>query len=61
MDFYVDTWVRQKDAETQRGSDREHIEALIRAKGYKMPTGMMYVYVKWNSFGLRLARRRFRH
>jgi hypothetical protein len=43
MDFYVDTWVRAKDAETRRGSDREHIEALIRAKGYKMPVGMMYV------------------
>jgi hypothetical protein len=43
MDFYVDTWVRQKDAETRRGSDREHIEALIRAKGYTMPAGMMYV------------------
>ena len=43
LDFYVDAWVRQKDAETQKGSDREHIEALIRAKGYKMPEGMMYV------------------
>jgi len=43
LDFYVDTWVRQKDAETRHGSDREHIEALIRAKGYNMPQGMMYV------------------
>ena len=43
MDFYVDTWARQNNAETQPGSDREHIEALIRAKGYKMPAGMMYV------------------
>jgi hypothetical protein len=43
MDFYVDTWVRANDAEIQPGSDREHIEALIRAKGYKMPAGMMYV------------------
>jgi hypothetical protein len=41
MDFYVDTWVRTKDAETQPGSDREHIGALIRAKGYRMPDGMM--------------------
>ena len=41
MDFYVDTWVRAKDAPTRPGSDREHIEALIRAKGYKMPAGMM--------------------
>ncbi len=43
MDFYVDTWVRPNDAETQAGSDREHIEALIRQKRYRMPAGMMYV------------------
>ena len=43
LDFYVDTWVRPNDAQIEPGSDREHIEALIRAKGYKMPAGMMYV------------------
>ena len=43
MDFYVDTWVRPNYAASQPGSDREHIEALVRAKGYKMPAGMMYV------------------
>jgi hypothetical protein len=43
MDFYVDTWVRTKDASTESGSDREHIEALVRAKGYRMPEAMMYV------------------
>jgi hypothetical protein len=43
MDFYVDTWVRPDHAEIEPGSDREHIEALIRAKGYKMPAGMMVV------------------
>lgn len=43
MDFFVDTWVRPNDAKTDAGSDREHIESLIRAKGYKMPAGMMYV------------------
>jgi len=43
MDFYVDTWVRPKDAATESGSDREHIESLIRGKGYKMPAGMMYL------------------
>jgi hypothetical protein len=43
MDFYVDTWVRPDDAAIQPGSDREHIEALVRAKGFKMPAGMMYV------------------
>ncbi len=43
LDFYVDTWIRADGADTKPGSDREHIEALIRAKGYKMPTGMAYV------------------
>ena len=43
MDFYVDTWTRANAAATQRGSDREHIEALIRAHSYSMPSGMMYV------------------
>src|SRR5258707_889875 len=43
VDFYVDTWVRSSNAKTRPGSDREHIEALIRAKGYKLPAGMMDV------------------
>jgi len=43
LDFYVDTWPRADGEKTNPGSDREHIEALIRAKGYKMPLGMMYV------------------
>ena len=43
MDFYVDTWIRSSDAKTRPGSDREHIQALIRAKGYKMPDGMQDV------------------
>jgi hypothetical protein len=43
MDFYVDTWVRPDNAATQPGSDLEHIRALIRAKGYKLPAGMMSV------------------
>jgi len=43
MDFYVDTWVRAKDATTESGSDREHVEALLRAKNYRMPEAMMYV------------------
>ena len=43
LDFYVDTWARTKDASTESGSDREHIEALVRAKGYRMPEAMMYV------------------
>jgi hypothetical protein len=43
LDFYVDTWVRSKNAETQEGSDRQHIEALIRSRGFHAPAGMMYV------------------
>ncbi len=43
MDFYVDTWVRTKDAPVESGSDRQHIEALMRARGYRMPEAMMYV------------------
>jgi hypothetical protein len=43
MDFYVDTWVHTKDAATESGSDREHIDALVRAKGYRMPEAMMDV------------------
>jgi hypothetical protein len=43
LDFYVDTWVGANDDKVTAGSDSEHIEALIRAHGYKMPAGMMYV------------------
>jgi hypothetical protein len=43
LDFYGDTWPRADRETTQPGSDREHVEALIRAKGYKMPAGMMYL------------------
>jgi hypothetical protein len=43
MDFYVDTWTREKNAPTRSGSDREHVEALVRAKAYRMPENMMYL------------------
>jgi hypothetical protein len=43
MNFYVDTWVGPKNAATEPGSDLEHINALIRAKGYTLPAGMMSV------------------
>ena len=43
LDFYVDTWPRSKGEKTESGSDREHIDMLIRAKGYKIPANMMYV------------------
>jgi hypothetical protein len=43
LDFYLDTWPRADGEQTKPGSDREHMEALILSKGYKMPAGMMYV------------------
>ena len=43
LDFYVDTWPRANNASTRAGSDREHIEALVKAKGYQVPPGMAYV------------------
>jgi len=43
LDFYVDTWVKLTNEKITPGSDEEHIEALIRAHGYEMPAGMMYV------------------
>jgi len=42
FDFYVDTWVTPSDAKHEPGSDSEHVKALLRAGGYKMP-GMMKV------------------
>lgn len=42
-DFYVDTYVRPREEAIEAGSDREHIEAMIRKQGYIMPAGMMYV------------------
>jgi hypothetical protein len=42
-DFYVDTWTGTNEDKVTAGSDTEHIEALIRAHGYKMPAGMMSV------------------
>jgi hypothetical protein len=43
LDFYVDTWAAARDDKVKTGSDTEHIVALIRGHGYKMPAGMMYV------------------
>ena len=42
-DFYVDTWVRERDEPIKPGSDRESVERILKSKGYKMPEGMMYV------------------
>jgi hypothetical protein len=43
LDFYVDTSVGDSDDESRKGSDREHIHALIRSRGYKFPASMMSV------------------
>jgi hypothetical protein len=43
LDFYVDTWVSANNAPITAGSDVEHVQALIGAKRYNMPAGMMYV------------------
>jgi hypothetical protein len=43
LDFYIDGWTGGSDDRVTPGSDTEHILALIRAKGYKMPAEMMYV------------------
>ena len=42
-DFFLDTWVRRKDADVRPGGDVEHIQALIESKGYHLPDAMMYV------------------
>ena len=43
LDFFVDTWPRADGEASRAGSDREHVEALLRSQGYQMPAGMMYV------------------
>ncbi|HWE45012.1 MAG TPA: hypothetical protein VG407_03205 [Caulobacteraceae bacterium] len=43
LDFYVDTGVRAPDAAVEAGSDREHLEAMLRAHGLKPTPAMMYV------------------
>jgi hypothetical protein len=43
MDFYVDTWVTGRGDTVTKGSDVEHIEALVLAKGYKLAADMMSV------------------
>lgn len=43
LDFYVDTWLRARGDKVTPDSDLDHIEKLIRAKGYDFPEGMMSV------------------
>jgi len=43
MDFYVDTWVTGERDTVTKGSDLEHVLALVRGKGYTVPADMMSV------------------
>lgn len=43
LDFFVDTWLHKDGEPTRKGSDREHITALIRSRGYRLPEGTMDV------------------
>jgi hypothetical protein len=43
LDFYVDTWLRANSEPTTPGSDLDHLNALLRAKGYTTPPAMMSV------------------
>ena len=43
LDFYVDTWVSGRGDTVTKGSDLEHILALVRSRGYTMPADMMSV------------------
>jgi hypothetical protein len=43
MDFYLDTWISGKDDSVTKGSDLEHILALVRRRGYTMPEDMVSV------------------
>ncbi|MEY2526899.1 MAG: hypothetical protein QOE73_1670 [Verrucomicrobiota bacterium] len=43
LDFYVDTSIDTNDDKVTPGSDTEHIRALIRGKGYKIPAGRISV------------------
>jgi len=43
LDFYVDTWARADSDRVTPDSDLEHIQRLIRAKGFSLPAGMISV------------------
>jgi len=43
LDFYVDTWPRANGEPSNAGSDREHVETLIRDHGFQLPAGMAYL------------------
>ena len=43
LDFYVDSWALSKDTKRDAGSDREHTENMIAAKGYRIPENVIDV------------------
>lgn len=43
LDFYVDSWALSKDTKSDAGSDREHTENMIAAKGYRIPENVIDV------------------
>jgi hypothetical protein len=43
MDFYLDTWITGNGDTVTKGSDLEHILALVRSRGYTMPADTMSV------------------
>ena len=43
LEFYLDAWVRSQHEVAPVGSDLEHVDALLRDKGYDAPADAMYV------------------
>lgn len=43
LDFYVDTSISTRDAQSRKGSDSEHVRALLRAGGFVRPAAMASV------------------
>src|ERR1700731_3912266 len=53
--------VPSQNAAARLGSSIHSALGCPKEMGQKKENHIMYLYVKWNSFGLRFARRRFRH
>lgn len=43
LEFIVDAWARASDEKATPDSDLGHFQALIKERGFKLPTGMMFV------------------
>jgi hypothetical protein len=43
LEFYLDAWVRSEVEVAPAGSDLEHVDSLLRDKGYDAPADAMYV------------------